>query len=184
MAEEAAQDFCILEMVQTVFYATVVNEAFELGVLSRDLAEHLKLCLEGAEARPSNGQEENSKSSDAPPPSNDDELSEMTNHVRETFKWHLRGASHPPWSLPENYQDLCLGFALSDAEEAAYDFDILKMIQATFDAMVVNDALELGIMNRDMVGALKLALEGLRWLIFKSWLRINKHALLGTQLRR
>jgi len=34
-------------MVQVVFYVMVVNEAFKLGVLSRDLAEHLKLSLEG-----------------------------------------------------------------------------------------------------------------------------------------
>ncbi|KAJ8444055.1 hypothetical protein Cgig2_030912 [Carnegiea gigantea] len=33
-----------------VFYVMVVNEALELGVLSRDLAEHLKLCLEGTQA--------------------------------------------------------------------------------------------------------------------------------------
>jgi len=77
-----------------------------------------------------------------------------------------------------------LGFSLSDAEETACDFDTPKMIQATFDAMVVNDALELGVMSRDMVEALKLALKGLRWLIFESWLRINKHALLGAQLCR
>ena len=79
----------------------VVNEALELGVLTRDLAEHL-LCLEGlrwymceaclqldkldlwwaqyrrwanpgAEGGPLNGQEENSKSSDALPPYSDDE---------------------------------------------------------------------------------------------------------------
>ncbi|KAJ8433689.1 hypothetical protein Cgig2_030076 [Carnegiea gigantea] len=102
MAEKATRDFYILEVVQAVFYAMVVNEALELGVLSRDLAEHLKLWLEGlqwylyeawlqhdkidlwwaqycrranqrAESGPVNGQEENSKLSDASPPSSDDE---------------------------------------------------------------------------------------------------------------
>ncbi|KAJ8434534.1 hypothetical protein Cgig2_004300 [Carnegiea gigantea] len=47
VAEEVTQDFCIPEMIQAVFYAMLVNEAQELGVLSRDLAEHLKSCLEG-----------------------------------------------------------------------------------------------------------------------------------------
>ena len=47
VAEEAARNFRIPEMVQAVFYAMVVNEAFELDVLSRDMAEHLKLALEG-----------------------------------------------------------------------------------------------------------------------------------------
>ncbi|KAJ8439983.1 hypothetical protein Cgig2_008366 [Carnegiea gigantea] len=39
-------------MIQVVFYAMVVNEALELGVLTTDLAEHLKLRLEGTEAGP------------------------------------------------------------------------------------------------------------------------------------
>ncbi|KAJ8431095.1 hypothetical protein Cgig2_007511 [Carnegiea gigantea] len=53
-------------------------------------------------------------------------------------------------------------------KEAACDFDIPKMIQATLYAMVVNHALDLGIMSRDMTRALKLALEGLQWLNFES----------------
>ena len=40
------------------------------------------------------------------------------------------------------------------------------MIQATFYAMVVIDAVELGIVSRDMARALKSALEGLQWFIF------------------
>ena len=91
-------------MTQAVFYAMVVNEALELGILSSDLAGHLKLSLEGlwwqcvklgcslttvplcgrnttdrliqgAGPGSANGQEENSGSSDAPPPSSDDEES-------------------------------------------------------------------------------------------------------------
>ena len=102
MAEEATRDFRILEMVQAICYTMVVSEALEVGVLSRGLAEHLKLCLEGlqrymckawlqldkpdlwwvqyyrranhgAQAGPSRGQEENLESSDAPPPSSDNE---------------------------------------------------------------------------------------------------------------
>jgi len=69
----------------------------------------------------------------------------MVDHVSETFKWHLRGASRPPQSLPKNYHDLCPGFTLSDEEEAARDFNIPKMIQANFYAMVVNDSLGLGV---------------------------------------
>ncbi|KAJ8444462.1 hypothetical protein Cgig2_024026 [Carnegiea gigantea] len=66
-------------------------------------------------------------------------------------------------------------------EEAAHEFDIPEMIQATFHAMVVNDASKLGVMSRDMARALKSVLEALRWLIFKSWLRIKKHAFLGVR---
>jgi len=34
--------------------------------------------------------------------------------------------------------------------------------------MVVNDAMELSVVSRDMVGALKLTLKGLRWTTFES----------------
>jgi len=47
VAEEAAWDFRTPDMIQAVFYAMVVNKALKLGALSRDLVEHLKLCLEG-----------------------------------------------------------------------------------------------------------------------------------------
>ncbi|KAJ8430101.1 hypothetical protein Cgig2_007165 [Carnegiea gigantea] len=109
---------------------------------------------------------------------------EMDDHVRKTFEWHLRGASRLPRLLPGNHHEMSPGFVLSDVEEAAHDFDIPEMIHATFYAMVVNDALELGVMSRDMAGALKSALKGLRWLNFEYWLRINKHALIGAQYRR
>ena len=68
------------------------------------------------------------------PPFRDTE--EMVDHIRETFKWHLRRASRPPRPLPEDYWDLCPSFTLPDAEEAARDFDIPEIIQAIFYAMV------------------------------------------------
>ncbi|KAJ8434359.1 hypothetical protein Cgig2_031605 [Carnegiea gigantea] len=108
---------------------------------------------------------------------------EMFDHVRETFKWHLIRDLRPPQLLSKNYEDLCPDFALSDTEEAIRDSHILEMIQAIFYAMVVTDALELGIMSRDMAGALKSLLEGLRWLILECGLRINKHAVLSVQFR-
>jgi len=66
----------------------------------------------------------------------------MADHVRETFRWHSRVASRPSWPLLKNYQDLYPGFTLSDAEEATRDFNIPEMVQITFYAMVVNDALD------------------------------------------
>jgi len=47
VVEEAAQDFRIPRMTRAIFYDMVVNDAWELGVVSRELAEHLKLSLEG-----------------------------------------------------------------------------------------------------------------------------------------
>ncbi|KAJ8427672.1 hypothetical protein Cgig2_016765 [Carnegiea gigantea] len=59
------------------------------------------------------------------PPLRDTE--EMANHVIETFQWHWRSASHPVCPLPEDYQELCPGFSLPRAEEAAHNFNLLEM---------------------------------------------------------
>ncbi|KAJ8420546.1 hypothetical protein Cgig2_002641 [Carnegiea gigantea] len=37
-AEKAARNFDIPEMIQAIFYAIVVNDAFELGIMSMDMA--------------------------------------------------------------------------------------------------------------------------------------------------
>ncbi|KAJ8421918.1 hypothetical protein Cgig2_021607 [Carnegiea gigantea] len=101
-------------------------------------------------------------------PCGEADTKEMADHVRETFKWHLRTASHPPRPLLKDYRDLCLGLTLSDAEEVACDFDIPEIVQATFYVMVVNEAMELFVVSKDMAGALKSTLKGLRWIAFES----------------
>ncbi|KAJ8422576.1 hypothetical protein Cgig2_027657 [Carnegiea gigantea] len=79
---------------------------------------------------------------------------------------------------------LCPGFTLPYADEAACDFDIPEIVQAMFYAMLVNDAVDLSVVRRDMAGDLKSTLNGLRWTTFESWLSVNKHAFLEVQLRR
>ncbi|KAJ8434141.1 hypothetical protein Cgig2_000861 [Carnegiea gigantea] len=80
-----------------------------------------------------------------------------------TFQaWHLRRASRPPHLFPEDYRELYPSFTLPDEEEAAHDFNIREIVQATFYAMLLNDAVELGIVNRFMATDLKATLEGLR----------------------
>ena len=74
----------------------------------------------------------------------------MVDHVRETFKWHLRATSCPFQPLPDDYRDLCPCFTLLDVEEAARDFDIPEIVQATFYTMVVNDTVRLFVMSRDI----------------------------------
>ena len=86
---------------------------------------------------------------------------QAVDYVRETFKWHLRGAARSPRPLPENYHKLCPHFNLLVAEEAAQDFRIPEMIQAVFYAMVVNKAIELGVLSSDLAEHLKLCLKGL-----------------------
>ena len=85
----------------------------------------------------------------------------MADHVSETFKWHLRKASCPPQLVPVDFQDLCSSFTLPDTEEAAHDFNILEIIQATFYAMMVNDALQLSVVSRDVAEHLRSTLKGL-----------------------
>jgi len=61
-------------------------------------------------------------------------------------------------------------FILVDAEEAARDFRLPGLAQVTFYAMVVNEALELGILSRGSATELKSALTSLRWFMFEGWL--------------
>ncbi|KAJ8435881.1 LOW QUALITY PROTEIN: hypothetical protein Cgig2_008421 [Carnegiea gigantea] len=93
---------------------------------------------------------------------------EMADHVRETFWWHLRSISCSSCPLPEDYQELCPRFALSEAEGAARDFSLPEM--ATFYATLLNDAVELGIASEFLAADLNASLEGLRWAPFASWM--------------
>ncbi|KAJ8434513.1 LOW QUALITY PROTEIN: hypothetical protein Cgig2_030136 [Carnegiea gigantea] len=101
---------------------------------------------------------------------------EMALHVLETFDWHLRRAARPPRPLLGDYRELCSDFIPFDAEEAACDFRIPEMV--IFSAMVVNDALELDVLSRDLADDLKSALITLRWYIFEARLQHNKSSLL------
>ncbi|KAJ8448595.1 hypothetical protein Cgig2_010482 [Carnegiea gigantea] len=95
---------------------------------------------------------------------------EMADFMRGSFRWHWRIAICPPHPLPEDYQDLCLRFTLSDAERAALDFELPEMVQVTFYAILLNDDVELGIVSGFIVIDLKLTLEGLRLISFEAWL--------------
>ncbi|KAJ8441270.1 hypothetical protein Cgig2_013685 [Carnegiea gigantea] len=106
----------------------------------------------------------------------------MVLHVLETLNWHRRRIACPPRPLPDDYQDLCPNFALSDAEEAACDFRIPGMVQAIFYTMVVNDAWELDVLSKDLAEDLKSTLVGLRWCTFEAWLQHNKNSLLQAHL--
>ncbi|KAJ8429572.1 hypothetical protein Cgig2_023778 [Carnegiea gigantea] len=79
---------------------------------------------------------------------------EMADHVRESFVWHWRRASRPPRSLPED----CPRFSLPEAEGAATDFELPEMVQATFYVMLLNEAVELGVVLGFMAEGLKSAL--------------------------
>ncbi|KAJ8430929.1 hypothetical protein Cgig2_033557 [Carnegiea gigantea] len=94
----------------------------------------------------------------------------------------FRSTTYPPCPLLDDYQDLCLRFTLSDAERAALDFELPKMVQVRFYAMLLNDAVELGIVSGFIAVDLKLTLEGMRWTSFEAWLSRTSRKLGEAQL--
>ncbi|KAJ8421186.1 hypothetical protein Cgig2_011314 [Carnegiea gigantea] len=92
---------------------------------------------------------------------------EMANYARESFIWCWRSASHPPHPLPEDFQVLCPHFSLSDAEGVAADFELPEIVQATFYAMLLNEAVDLGVAHNFTTESVKSSLIGLRWSTFE-----------------
>ena len=82
--------------------------------------------------------------------------------------------------LPKDYQSLCPDFVRRDVEEEAWDFQIREIMQATFYAMVVSDALELGKVTKNMTLISKDALMTVNWYSFEAWLRIHRQYLLAA----
>ncbi|KAJ8452514.1 hypothetical protein Cgig2_000103 [Carnegiea gigantea] len=76
-------------------------------------------------------------------------------------------ATRPPRPLPEDYHILCPRFSLPEVEGAAADFELPKMVQATFYAMLLNEAMELGVVHGFMTEGSRSALVGLRWSSFE-----------------
>ncbi|KAJ8438780.1 hypothetical protein Cgig2_009898 [Carnegiea gigantea] len=60
---------------------------------------------------------------------------------------------------------------------------ISKMVQINFYAMVINDAAELRLVNRETRGSLMLDLQELRWDIIEAWLLSIGERLKDTQVR-
>ena len=58
------------------------------------------------------------------------------------------------------------------------------MTQAIFYAMVLNDAVKLGVTSDVATGTVASILKSLSWDIFESWLERNKEALRRAQLPR
>ena len=52
----------------------------------------------------------------------------MADFVREFFRWRWMRVTHLRRPLPDDYQDLCPRFSLSEAEIAALDFELPEMI--------------------------------------------------------
>ncbi|KAJ8424979.1 hypothetical protein Cgig2_031928 [Carnegiea gigantea] len=111
-------------------------------------------------------------------------IKEMANYVRETFIWRWRSASRPPRPLPEDSHVLCPRFSLVEAENAATEFELPEMVQVTFYAMLLNEAVELGMTHEYTAESMKSSLAGLRWSTFEVWMDCMNCILRGAQLYR
>ncbi|KAJ8453133.1 LOW QUALITY PROTEIN: hypothetical protein Cgig2_008017 [Carnegiea gigantea] len=66
---------------------------------------------------------------------------------------------------------------LITSERAAADFELPEMVQATFYAMLLNEAVKLGVVRRFIVKGLKTSLVGLRWSCFEARMSCTDHKL-------
>ncbi|KAJ8432823.1 hypothetical protein Cgig2_008537 [Carnegiea gigantea] len=86
--------------------------------------------------------------------------------------------------LPEDFHVLCPCFSLAEAEGAATEFELPKLFQATFYAMLLNEVFELGVTHDYMAESMKSSLVGLRWSNFEVWLDCMDEVIRGAQLYR
>ncbi|KAJ8431112.1 hypothetical protein Cgig2_015680 [Carnegiea gigantea] len=165
VAEEVAQRFELPELPPVIFYRMLLNEAERLGVLYGQMLREESLRSrqeeeglgaereeEGLEAE---REEESSATKGAASPLDDDKPERAT---------------HLPRPHPDDYQDLCLHFLLPEAERVVLDFELPEMVQATFYAILLNDAIELCVVRNFIADDLKSTLVGLRWTCFETWL--------------
>ena len=61
-------------------------------------------------------------------------------------------STSPP---PEDFLTLCLRFLLSEAEGAVAEFELPEIEQVTFYAMLLNEAVELGVAHKFTAEGLK-----------------------------
>ncbi|KAJ8420765.1 hypothetical protein Cgig2_030941 [Carnegiea gigantea] len=98
------------------------------------------------------------------------------------FVWRWKRALRLTRPLLENFHALCPRFSLPKAKGVATDFELPEMVQATFYAMLWNEAVELGVASGFMAEGLKSALVGLRWSSFEVWMNCVDHELREAQL--
>ncbi|KAJ8426088.1 LOW QUALITY PROTEIN: hypothetical protein Cgig2_006569 [Carnegiea gigantea] len=76
---------------------------------------------------------------------------EMGLYILGNFEWYHIEVVFPPGPLPYNYKGLCLDFDLAVAEEYAQDYKVPELPQVVFLAMLLNDAVKLGVLRGWMI---------------------------------
>ncbi|KAJ8435910.1 LOW QUALITY PROTEIN: hypothetical protein Cgig2_010029 [Carnegiea gigantea] len=177
VAEEAAWCFELPELPQAIFYAMLLNEAGRLGVLYGQMLHVIELTL--TKLRWSTFESWVWLNGDRIFEARfwvKAEQKEESSRSRTLGRWPILGenpsfgAGGGPHARPVHFQmiNLCPCFLSRDAERAALDFELPQMVQATFYAMLLNYALELGIVSGFLADYLKSTLEGLRWTSFEA----------------
>ncbi|KAJ8422873.1 hypothetical protein Cgig2_013746 [Carnegiea gigantea] len=196
VAEEAARRFELPELPKNTFESWVwlngdriLEARFRAKVEQKEESSRAEREAEGSEEKTGERNETERELGTSPfpfimafPPLHN--TKEMANFIRESFIRRWRRATRPPCPLPDDYQDLCPRFLLPKAERAVLDFELPEMVQATFYAMLLNDAIELGIVSDFLADNLKSTLERLRWTSFEAWLGRTRGDLREAQLRQ
>ncbi|KAJ8426858.1 hypothetical protein Cgig2_006533 [Carnegiea gigantea] len=131
-AEGAAADFELPEMVQATFYAMLLNEVVELGVIRGFMVEGLKLALVGLRWSSFEG----SAASAAGRCSGGPCTEQAAEYFRDHFRWSLRDPTDPgSRPLPSDYHILCPYFDLEVARRYAYDSHIPEMVPGEDDLL-------------------------------------------------
>ncbi|KAJ8422415.1 LOW QUALITY PROTEIN: hypothetical protein Cgig2_023439 [Carnegiea gigantea] len=99
-------------------------------------------------------------------------------------RWLITSAWRLPHPLPEDFHALRPRFSLSEADGAAVDFELPEVVQVTLQAMLLTEAVELGMAHSFMAEGLKSARVGLRWSSLEVWMGCIDHVLSEAQLQR
>jgi len=96
----------------------------------------------------------------------------MGEYVTRHFTWDRRRVTFPLSPLPKDFQALCPSFELAVAEEAVEYYELPKLPQVIFYAMLLNEVERLGVLQGQALRSLESTLIELRWSTFESsiWL--------------
>ncbi|KAJ8437497.1 hypothetical protein Cgig2_007474 [Carnegiea gigantea] len=94
---------------------------------------------------------------------------EMTLYVMDNFKWYCREVVFSPKPLSYDYEELCLNFDFVVAEEHAQIYELPILPQVVFLAMLLNDAVNLGVLSGRMIAVMESVLTELQWNGFQPW---------------
>ncbi|KAJ8441400.1 hypothetical protein Cgig2_002359 [Carnegiea gigantea] len=180
VAEEYAQIDELPKLPQVVFMVMLQNDTVKLGVLSGRMITVMESV----------------------PQSYDGMLFRHGLGVIGVGSWRPVGNKrHPVTRIKRRVQDLTAKLPLlvmitrdearlvvtiraGHSGGAARDFNLREMVQATFYAMLLNDAVGLGIASGFIAADLKVSFDGLQWTFIESWMHTNRHDLQKAQFHQ